>query len=120
MTQKARPGINKNARMSKGDVRFETGIIILLAILTMLIIYPLVYVVSASFSDALMVAAGRVILWPVSLTTDNYAQVFKNQSLVTGFCNSMLIMCMGTALNLVMTVLAAYPLSRRNLWGAMC
>ena len=117
MTQTTRPGTNKNARMSKGDVRFETGIIILLAILTVLIIYPLVYVVSASFSDALMVAAGRVILWPVSFTTDNYAQVFKNQSLVTGFCNSMLIMGMGTALNLVMTILAAYPLSRRDLWG---
>lgn len=117
MTQKTRPITNKNARMSKGDVRFETGIIILLAILTVLIIYPLVYVVSASFSDALMVAAGRVILWPVNVTTDNYAQVFKNQSLVTGFRNSMLIMVMGTALNLVMTILAAYPLSRRNLWG---
>jgi putative aldouronate transport system permease protein len=53
----------------------------------------------------------------VNFTTDNYAQVFKNQSLVTGFRNSMLIMGMGTALNLVMTILAAYPLSRRNLWG---
>ena len=117
MTQKIRPSINKNSRMSKGDVRFETGIIILLGILTVLIIYPLVYSVSASFSDALNVAAGHVILWPVNFTTDNYAQVFKNQSLVTGFRNSMLIMGMGTALNLVMTILAAYPLSRRDLWG---
>ncbi len=117
MTPTTQPRASRNARMSKGDVRFETAIVILLAILTVIIIYPLVYVVSASFSDALMVAAGRVFLWPVSVTTDNYMQVFKNQSLMSGFRNSMIIMAMGTALNLVMTILAAYPLSRRNLWG---
>ena len=61
MTQKIRPVSTKLPHV-QGDVRFETGIIILLGILTVLIIYPLVYAVGASFSDALDVAAGHVIL----------------------------------------------------------
>ncbi len=111
------PKGNKNARMSKGDVLFETIIIVLLALFTLLIIYPLVYVISASFSDAVGVTAGKMILWPVDPTLDNFAEVFKNPNIMTGYRNSLLILFMGTAFNLLMTILAAYPLSRRDLWG---
>lgn len=108
---------HKNSRMSRGDVLMETFIVTLLGLLTVLIIYPLIYVISASFSDPLQVAAGHVILWPVSPTLDNYMQVFKNDGLMSGYRNSLIIMTIGTALNLGMTVLAAYPLSRKILWG---
>ena len=51
------------------------------------------------------------------MTLENYAVVFKNQSIITGYRNSLIILVSGTALNLVMTVLAAFPMSRRDLWG---
>ena len=104
-------------RMSRGDVMFEIVIIVLLAILAILIIYPLIYVVSASFSDAVAVTAGKMVLWPVDVTLDNYLAVFKNESILTGYRNSLAILAIGTSANLAMTVLAAYPLSRKDLWG---
>lgn len=107
----------RHSRQSRGDVIFDTVNIILLALVAIIIIYPLLYVVSASFSDPISVTAGKMILWPVDVTMDNYAQVFKNASIMTGYRNSLIILALGTATNLVMTILCAYPMSRKDLWG---
>lgn len=105
-------------RMSRGDVIFEVVNCFFLLLISVIILYPLIYVLSASFSDPMSVTSGKMILWPVDVTLDNYAQVFKNRNIVLGFRNSLIIMICGTALNLVLTILAAYPLSRRDLWGS--
>ncbi len=107
----------KGKRMSKGDMVFEVINIIFLGIITISVLYPLIYVVSASFSDALSVTSGKMILWPVDITLDNYKEVFKNRNIILGFRNSFIILFAGTAVNMVMTVLAAFPLSRKDLWG---
>lgn len=107
----------KGSRMTKGDIAFEVINVTILGLLTIIIIYPLIYVVSASFSDAVDVVAGNVYLWPVNVTLDNYREVFDNASIMLGYRNSLLILAMGTAINLVMTILAAYPMSRRDLAG---
>lgn len=104
-------------RMSHGDMIFEVVNCIFLLIISIVILYPLIYVLSASFSDPMAVTSGKMVFLPVDITLDNYVQVFKNRNIVLGFRNSLIIMVCGTALNLVMTILAAYPLSRRDLWG---
>ncbi|MGI6184294.1 MAG: carbohydrate ABC transporter permease [Candidatus Fimadaptatus sp.] len=104
-------------RMTRGDKVFETVNCIFLGIITVIILYPLIYVLSASISDPMSVTSGKMLLWPVDITMDNYAEVFKNDNIMTGYRNSLAIMFMGTAINIVMTLLAAYPLSRRDLWG---
>lgn len=104
-------------RISKFDATIEVVNIVFLSIIAVIILYPLIYVLSASFSDAMSVTSGKMILWPVDVTLENYEEVFKNKNIVFGFRNSMIIMVAGTVINLVMTVLAAYPLSRRDLWG---
>lgn len=104
-------------RMSAGDRVFGVTNGIFLGIITLVILYPLIYVVSASFSDAMSVTSGKMVLWPVDITLDNYLEVFRDNSIIRGYRNSLTIMFSGTALNLVLTVLAAYPLSRRDLWG---
>lgn len=104
-------------RMSAGDRVFGVINGIFLGIITLVILYPLIYVVSASFSDAISVTSGKMVLWPVDVTLDNYLEVFRDNSIIKGYRNSLIIMFSGTALNLVLTVLAAYPLSRRDLWG---
>ena len=58
-----------------------------------------------------------MLLLPVDLTLDNYKEVFKNDNIMRGYRNSLAIMFLGTALNLVMTILAAFPMSRKDLWG---
>ena len=104
-------------RMSHGDKVFEVINCIFLGLIACIILYPLIYVVSASFSDAMSVTSGKMILWPVDLTLENYQEVFKNDNIMRGYRNSLIIMASGTALNLLMTVLAAFPMSRRDLWG---
>ena len=104
-------------RMSKFDATVEVVNIVFLSIIAVIILYPLIYVFSASFSDAMSVTSGKMYLWPVDITLENYVEVFKNKNIVLGFRNSIIIMIAGTALNLVMTILAAFPMSRRDLWG---
>lgn len=104
-------------RISKFDATIEVVNIVFLSIIAVIILYPLIYVLSASFSDAMSVTSGKMFLWPVDLTLENYEEVFKNKNIVLGFRNSIIIMVSGTVINLLTTILAAYPLSRRDLWG---
>lgn len=104
-------------RMSRGDRIFEVVNCILLGIVACIMLFPLIYVVSASISDPMSVTSGKMLLLPVDLTLENYKEVFKNDNIMRGYWNSLQIMLYGTALNLVMTILAAFPMSRRDLWG---
>ena len=108
---------NKNSRLTKGDIIFEIVNCIFLGIISCIILYPLIYVVSASISDPMSVTAGEMILWPVDMTLENYGEVFKNDNIMRGYRNSLIIMFGGTTLNIVMTILAAFPMTRKDLWG---
>ena len=118
-TQKTIPmnKANKNSRLTKGDIIFEIVNCIFLGIISAIILYPLIYVVSASISDPMSVTAGKMILWPVDMTLENYGEVFKNDNIMRGYRNSLIIMFGGTTLNIVMTILAAFPMTRKDLWG---
>lgn len=100
--------------MSLGDKIFTLVVYIFLSIILVIILYPLIYVVAASFSDPQAVISGRVVLWPVEPTLRGYKAVFQNHNILTGFMNSFIYLVVGVALNLVMTMLCAYPLSRKE------
>lgn len=106
-----------HALKSHGDIIFETVVVIILAILTLIILYPLYFVVIASFSDAKLVVAGDVWWYPKGVTLENYMQCFTNGDLMLGYRNAFIILILGTATNLFLTILCAYPLSRHDLWG---
>lgn len=88
-----------------------------LTIFLVLIIYPLIFVVSSSFSDGTAVITGRVILWPVNFSTLAYEKVFSYPRIWSGYGNSLFYAVVGTLVNVTMTLLAAFPLSRRDLFG---
>jgi putative aldouronate transport system permease protein len=90
---------------------------IVLSLFLITILYPLIYIVSASISSSEAVIAGEVWLWPVRPTLDGYIAVFKHRLIWSGFMNSLYYTVVGTAINVVMTILAAYPLSRKDLYG---
>ena len=79
-----------------------------------LVLAPLLYVLAASFSDALAVIQGRVWFWPVDFNIEGYKAVFRHPRIMTGFANSFFYMTAGTLVNVTLTVLAAYPLSRKD------
>ena len=100
-----------------GDTLFSVGVYVLLTLILVVIAFPLIYLVSASFSDPQAVISGRVWLWPVDFTLKGYEAIFKDQSLIRGFLNSVFLTVVGTAINIVVTVLMAYPLSRKQFYG---
>ena len=105
---------SKFRQMCTGDRVFTIVNYSLLMLVLIIELYPLVYVVAASFSDPQAVVSGKVFLFPVNPTLKGYAAVFKNKKILTGFSNSIFYLIVGTVLNLVMTMLCAYPLSRKE------
>lgn len=77
-------------------------------------LYPLWYVLVSSLSSANDVVALRVWIWPVNFSLDAYEAIFNSKQLVTGFRNSATYAIFGTVCNLVVTIMAAYPLSRKD------
>lgn len=105
---------NKFSKASIGDKIFIILIYVLLTLAMLIVLLPLIYIVSASFSDSQAVIANEVWLWPVRPTLRGYEAVFKNKNILTGFSNSFFYMIVGTAVNILMTILCAFPLSRKE------
>ena len=108
---------NTSIRMSAGDITLDTVFTVILAAYLVLLIYPLVFVLSSSFSSGEAVARGEIILWPVDLSVEGYNLVFQNKDIWQAYGNTIFYTGAGTCLNVFMTVLAAYPMSRRNFQG---
>ena len=106
--------LKKFGKAPLGDKIFIILIYILLAAIMLVVILPLVYIVSASFSDPQAVISNEVWFLPVRPTLRGYQAVFKNRNILTGFANSFYYMIVGTLVNIVMTVMCAYPLSRKE------
>ncbi len=92
---------------------FVVYTVILLFLL--LILYPIVFIISASFSEGSEVQLGHVYLWPVKPTLEGYRAVFSHKNIMTGYRNTILYTLGGTLINVVVTILCAYPLSRRDM-----
>ncbi len=104
-------------RESGGDRLFLFGVYSFLLLIFLLVLYPLLYVVSSSFSSPAAVSSGRVWLWPVDFTLRGYQVAFSNPQIITGYGNSLYYTFFGTLISVIATVLVAYPLSRRGLYG---
>ena len=108
----------KRRRMKFSTDTVYIIIIYTVAILTALLwLYPLIFVVSASFSDPQDLLAGNVRLFPKGFTLDAYRYIFKNKNIMTGYRNTIFYSVAGTLYNMILTVFAAYPLSKKNLRG---
>ena len=90
---------------------------VLLAVLLIIVLYPLVYIVSCSFSSGDALMTGRVRFLPVDPTLDSYKAVFKYDSIWVGYANSLVYTIGGTIISIALTLFAAYPLSRDDFRG---
>jgi putative aldouronate transport system permease protein len=104
-------------KQSFGDKLFGFTVHALLVLVLIAVLYPLLFVLSASISDPAKVVGGEVWLWPKDLTFRGYEKVFQNKDILNGYANTLLYTVIGTCVNIVMTILAAYPLSRKDLVG---
>lgn len=90
---------------------------IFLFVLLIIFLYPIIYIVSCSFSSGDALLSGKVRFLPVDFTLASYEAVFKYKAIWTGFLNSIVYTVLGTLISVVLTLLAAYPLSRNDFRG---
>ncbi|CAH1053962.1 carbohydrate ABC transporter permease [Paenibacillus pseudetheri] len=104
-------------KLSKRDRIFLICIYTYVAIALLVVAYPILYIISASISDPKMVASGEMWLIPKGITFKGYEIVFQNSKIWTGYGNTILYTLLGTTINLVVTMPAAYALSRKDFVG---
>ena len=90
---------------------------IFLTLMLIIVLYPIIYIISCSFSSGTALMSGKVKLFPVEATLQSYKAVFEYKSIWVGYRNSMIYTVLGTVLSVVLTLLAAYPLSREDFRG---
>ena len=104
-------------RESPGDRAFLVGVYAALTVILVAVLYPMIYILSCSFSSSTDVQAGNVWLWPVHPTLLGYQAVFQNNLIVTSFFNSVFYTLVGGLFSTALTIMMAYPLSRRYFIG---
>ena len=102
---------------SFGDRIFNIFCYAMVFLVTFICLYPLWLVLIYSMSDPDAVNAGKVWIWPVDFTWDAYKEVFARDDLMKGYWNTITQTLFGTAVNMVLTIPAAYALSKRKLKG---
>lgn len=108
--------ISKPHRFNSDRV-FDIVNYVLSGLLFLIVIYPLIFVVSASFSSPEALIAGKVWFWPVDVGLEGYKAVFEYSKVWFGYLNSIFYAVFGSAISLFMTIIAAYPLSRKDFYG---
>lgn len=98
----------------RGDVVFDVVNASILIVMMLVVLYPLIYVVSCSVSSPLLVVQSKVVLFPKGMTKVAYEHVFNNSLILSGYGNTILYTLIGTSINLVMTIMAAFPLSQKT------
>lgn len=104
-------------RFAAEDKVFYFVTTLILFLFFLMVLYPIVFVVSASFSSASAVSSGKVVLLPVEPSVDGYEAVFRNKNILTSYLNTIFYTGLGTLINITMAMLCAYPLARSTLPG---
>ncbi|MCV9886999.1 carbohydrate ABC transporter permease [Metabacillus halosaccharovorans] len=96
------------------DMIFDLCIYVICAIVFLIIAYPLYFVVIASVSDSTLVSTGKVLLFPKGFSLFGYQEIFQDSRIWVGYKNTMIYSLLGTFVNLLLTLPAAYVLSRKE------
>ena len=117
MFGKNKKHINPMLRDSKGDkiFRFFSGLFLIL--LAAIVLYPVYFIIIASFSDPDAVLAGKVVLWPVDINMDGYIKIMERTDVWLGYRNTIVYTLLTVVLSLLVTIPAGWALSRKNLPG---
>jgi len=107
----------RKIRESAGDRLFVFAIYVILSSVLVAVLYPLIYIVSSSISSPSAVVSGKVWLWPVDISFRGFQTIFKTPLIMTGYGNSLFYMAVGTLISVTLTVMLAYPLSRKTFFG---
>ena len=114
MTTAVKASGKSKTRTSGADLSFRIVVGIITIFSFLVVIYPMYFIVIASFSNSTMVNQGQVILWPKGVSLYGYEQIFQREDIWRGYLNTIIYSFFGTVLNLAVTLPAAYVLSRKG------
>jgi putative aldouronate transport system permease protein len=117
MVRRVGMGKNNSIRQTREDTIFDIVNYILLTFILIIVVYPLIFVISASFSSPAAVIRGEMVIIPVKFNLEAYIKVFENNEIMTGYKNTIIYTIVGTSINVLLTIMAAYPLSKRSFYG---
>nr|HML45960.1 carbohydrate ABC transporter permease [Clostridia bacterium] len=101
---------------SARETVFDGIIVLVVTALSVVFLYPMYYCLMASFSDPIQVIANSGLYWrPLGFSLAGYQSVFNNPNLLRGYANTIKIVAMGTTVNILLTILGAYVLSRKEM-----
>lgn len=105
-------------KTSTGEKIFQVINYLVLSCVIVVTLYPVFYVVVASLSDGDLLLAHNGMLWrPLGLSLDAYVKVFQNDKIINGYGITLLVVLIGTTLNVVLSIFAAYFVSKKNLYA---
>lgn len=107
----------KKVKLSAGDRVFVAINVVVMLVVCIAIVYPLYYVVLASFTDPVIVNSGKLLLFPESLYMDGYKKTLSYAPIWSGYWNTIKYTAVGTVISLICTIPAGYALSRKDLAG---
>lgn len=99
------------------DRAFMAVVYFFLIVITLCIMLPVTHILAASVSSPSAVSTGKVYFWPVEFTLEGYIRIIQTSNITRGLRNTIFYTALGTVINIIVTVLAAYPLSRKDIKG---
>ncbi|MDF2663597.1 MAG: ABC-type sugar transport system, permease component [Paenibacillus sp.] len=96
---------------------FDAVLVVVLSLVAIVTVYPVLFIVAVSFSDTAYIVQNKVFLWPKGFNIESYKQILENPKIPRAYWNTIVYTGLGTLINLLMTAIAAYPLSRPTFFG---
>lgn len=107
--------VNNKIKTPLGERIFYQADSVLMILLCVIVLVPLIHVVAGSFSDGMKyMSHSGMLLWPIEPTLEAYSAVMQNENIWTGYRNTLIIVIVGTSLNILFSLVAAYVLSRKE------
>lgn len=106
--------LKKLKSKSKSDLLFDIFNYTVLGLIGIAVLYPLYFVLIASISDPVAINNGQVSVLPVGFNISGFKKIFQDVKIWTAYSNTIFYTVVGTAVNIILTLLIAYPLSRKN------
>ncbi len=104
-------------KLSREDKIFHVINACIMLTVSVIILYPIYYIILASITDPTLVNSGKLLLIPGDFYLEGYKTAFRYKPLFTGFRNSVIYTVLGTVINLLLTIPGAYALSRKDMKG---
>ena len=102
-------------KKSRSDKIFDLTLIFISLLIMLVIAYPLYFVIIASFSQPEAVLNGKLRFLPIGFNLESYQMVLQEEKVWIGYRNTILYTILGTIINLFLTTLGAYSLSRKDM-----